>query len=382
MTSHASSSTYLRRRLERLLAVPGAAVRAEQAPHDARRGGRASSRPAPRVAAPGAGRPRRSGEGVCLGLSREPVVSFRHGEQAGYIGSGECRSTPAPRRRPFMRPDVPPRRGRGDDLRGLLVLRVPAARGARPAFLRVPAGLRARPLRRLARGPEGSPVSRGPARDAGHRGALRARRHLRDPDVRRRARGARRPTCRRSSRGSSSGSSRTLWQAFHFKPPDDDERARDGPARTSSRPSSRASSAPRASPSSARSATWRSSSARSSCPVFALYLLIDFDRIVERRRPARAAPVRSRRWPTWPGRSTRRSGGYVRGQLTANIVLGALYATGLRFVDIRLAVPIGVLTGMLAFVPYIGFGCGLHAGGVDGDPRLAGPRTVCSACSR
>ena len=52
-------------------------------------------------------------------------------------------------------------------------------------------------------------------------------------------------------------------------------------------------------------------------------------------------------------------GGYVRGQLTANIVLGALYATGLRFADIRLAVPIGVLTGMLAFVPYIGFGCGL-----------------------
>src|SRR5258708_21196016 len=32
---------------------------------------------------------------------------------------------------------------------------------------------------------------------------------------------------------------------------------------------------------------------------------------------------------------------------------------GLRFVDIRLAVAIGVLTGMLAFVPYLGFGCGL-----------------------
>src|ERR1035438_6981210 len=52
-------------------------------------------------------------------------------------------------------------------------------------------------------------------------------------------------------------------------------------------------------------------------------------------------------------------GGYVRGQLTANIVLGALYATALRLVDIRLAVPIGALTGMLAFVPYIGFGFGL-----------------------
>jgi predicted PurR-regulated permease PerM len=45
--------------------------------------------------------------------------------------------------------------------------------------------------------------------------------------------------------------------------------------------------------------------------------------------------------------------------VTASIVLGALYATGLRIVDIRLAVPIGVFTGMLAFVPYIGFGTGL-----------------------
>ena len=93
-------------------------------------------------------------------------------------------------------------------------------------------------------------------------------------------------------------------------------------------------------------------------PVFALYLLIDFDRIV-----ARTAQLVPRRW--YPqvaavARQIHRTlGGYVRGQLTANIVLGALYATGLRFADIRLAVPIGVLTGMLAFVPYVGFGCGL-----------------------
>jgi predicted PurR-regulated permease PerM len=93
-------------------------------------------------------------------------------------------------------------------------------------------------------------------------------------------------------------------------------------------------------------------------PVFALYLLIDFDRIV-----ARSAQLVPRRWvphvSTVARQIHRTLGGYVRGQLTANIVLGALYATGLRFVDIRLAVPIGVLTGMLAFVPYVGFGCGL-----------------------
>jgi predicted PurR-regulated permease PerM len=93
-------------------------------------------------------------------------------------------------------------------------------------------------------------------------------------------------------------------------------------------------------------------------PVFALYLLIDFDRIV-----ARTGELVPRRW--YPqaadvARQVHRTlGGYVRGQLTANFVLGALYATGLRLVDIRLAVPIGVMTGMLAFVPYIGFGCGL-----------------------
>jgi predicted PurR-regulated permease PerM len=93
-------------------------------------------------------------------------------------------------------------------------------------------------------------------------------------------------------------------------------------------------------------------------PIFALYLLIDFDRIVH--ASGRLVP---RRWYPQVAEVARQVhktlGGYVRGQLTANIVLGALYASGLRFVDIRLAVPIGVLTGMLAFVPYIGFGCGL-----------------------
>jgi predicted PurR-regulated permease PerM len=93
-------------------------------------------------------------------------------------------------------------------------------------------------------------------------------------------------------------------------------------------------------------------------PIFALYLLIDFDRIV-----VRVGDLIPRRWhrpATDVARQVHRTlGGYVRGQLTANIVLGALYASGLRLVDIRLAVPIGVITGMLAFVPYVGFSIGL-----------------------
>jgi predicted PurR-regulated permease PerM len=93
-------------------------------------------------------------------------------------------------------------------------------------------------------------------------------------------------------------------------------------------------------------------------PVFALYLLIDFDRIV-----ASTAQLVPRRWQSDVSDISheihRTLGSYVRGQLTANIVLGALYATGLRIVDVRFAVPIGILTGMLAFVPYIGFLTGL-----------------------
>jgi predicted PurR-regulated permease PerM len=93
-------------------------------------------------------------------------------------------------------------------------------------------------------------------------------------------------------------------------------------------------------------------------PVFALYLLIDFDRIV-----ARVEQLVPRRWAPPIADVARQIhktlSGYVRGQLTANIVLAALYATGLRMVDIRLAVPIGVVTGMLAFVPYVGFAMGL-----------------------
>jgi predicted PurR-regulated permease PerM len=93
-------------------------------------------------------------------------------------------------------------------------------------------------------------------------------------------------------------------------------------------------------------------------PVFALYLLIDFDPIV-----SRGAQLVPRRWHAGANDIAieihRTLGSYVRGQLTANIVLGALYASGLRLVDVRFAVPIGILTGMLAFVPYIGFLTGL-----------------------
>jgi predicted PurR-regulated permease PerM len=148
-----------------------------------------------------------------------------------------------------------------------------------------------------------------------------------------------------------------LWQTFHFKPPTTmSELAADIKARLQAEFPSLLSAA-----SDALFGTLSYVAVVLSAlivPVFALYLLIDFNRIVA--RTGQLVPRRFYPQAADVARQIHRTlGGYVRGQLTANIVLGALYATGLRIVDIRLAVPIGVLTGMLAFVPYIGFGCGL-----------------------
>jgi predicted PurR-regulated permease PerM len=92
-------------------------------------------------------------------------------------------------------------------------------------------------------------------------------------------------------------------------------------------------------------------------PVFALYLLIDFDRNVERMRG-----LIPRRWAPLIGSIAadvhRTLGGYVRGQLLACAILSGLYSLGLAALGLRLAVPIGFITGMLAFVPYVGFATG------------------------
>jgi len=93
-------------------------------------------------------------------------------------------------------------------------------------------------------------------------------------------------------------------------------------------------------------------------PLFALYLLIDFDQ--NRERFKRLVPRRFAPTVESIGKEIHQTlGGYVRGQLTANLVLAALYAIALEIVGIPLAIPIGILTGLLAFVPYVGFGLGM-----------------------
>lgn len=92
-------------------------------------------------------------------------------------------------------------------------------------------------------------------------------------------------------------------------------------------------------------------------PIFALYLLGDFDRIIKR-----AALLVPRRWAPAVGEVMGEVhvtlGRYVRGQLLTNVILCGLYATGLSLTGVRLAIAIGIFTGMTAFVPYVGLATG------------------------
>jgi predicted PurR-regulated permease PerM len=53
---------------------------------------------------------------------------------------------------------------------------------------------------------------------------------------------------------------------------------------------------------------------------------------------------------------------FLRGQVLVMIVLACFYAIGLSLVGLQHAIAIGVLTGLLVFIPYVGFGLGLVLG--------------------
>ncbi|PID38921.1 MAG: hypothetical protein CSA24_00365 [Deltaproteobacteria bacterium] len=97
-------------------------------------------------------------------------------------------------------------------------------------------------------------------------------------------------------------------------------------------------------------------------PVFTFYFLPQFPLLVSGARGL--IPYRYRPWvDDTVNEIDRVLASWIRGQLTVMAILALLYALGLRFIaQLDMAVLIGLITGLLAFIPYVGFTLGLILG--------------------
>ncbi|MEJ2359839.1 MAG: AI-2E family transporter [Gammaproteobacteria bacterium] len=98
-------------------------------------------------------------------------------------------------------------------------------------------------------------------------------------------------------------------------------------------------------------------------PVVTFYLLRDWDILVARVRemlPRKSEPVVSQL-----ARSTNEVlGAFLRGQLLVMLALATIYSVGLWIAGLDLAFLIGLLAGLVSFVPYLGFIVGIVAAGL------------------
>jgi predicted PurR-regulated permease PerM len=96
-------------------------------------------------------------------------------------------------------------------------------------------------------------------------------------------------------------------------------------------------------------------------PVVMFYLLRDWNMIL-----ARLDDLLPRRWGPKVRAISREVDGvlaeFLHGQLLVMIALAAYYTVALSIVRLDHAVAIGILTGLLVFIPYVGFGLGFLLG--------------------
>lgn len=93
-------------------------------------------------------------------------------------------------------------------------------------------------------------------------------------------------------------------------------------------------------------------------PIVSFYLMRDWDRLVAAIReliPPRHLPkVRE-----LARESDAVLGSFIRGQLTVMAALATVYGLGLTLIGLKLGLIIGVIAGLLGFVPYLGFVVGI-----------------------
>lgn len=96
-------------------------------------------------------------------------------------------------------------------------------------------------------------------------------------------------------------------------------------------------------------------------PVLLLYFLLDWKRMSE----ALLILVPRRHLPAVTALMAEIDdvlGAFLRGQFLVMIALSVFYAAGLRIAGLDSALSVGIITGMLTFVPYLGFSLGLLLG--------------------
>jgi predicted PurR-regulated permease PerM len=96
-------------------------------------------------------------------------------------------------------------------------------------------------------------------------------------------------------------------------------------------------------------------------PVVMFYLLRDWNMILDR-----LFELVPRRWEAKTREIVTDIDGvlaeFLRGQISVMLVLALYYAIALSVAGLDHALPIGILTGLLVFIPYVGFGLGLVLG--------------------
>lgn len=98
-------------------------------------------------------------------------------------------------------------------------------------------------------------------------------------------------------------------------------------------------------------------------PVVTFYFLRDWDVMV-----ARVTSMVPPRYLSTVSTLTKESdevlGGFLRGQVTVMVVLAIVYCTGLWISGIKLAFLLGLIAGLVSFVPYLGFIVGFVLAGI------------------
>ena len=92
-------------------------------------------------------------------------------------------------------------------------------------------------------------------------------------------------------------------------------------------------------------------------PVLTFYFLRDWDALVERVAsliPRDHIATVSR----LASESDERLGGFLRGQFMVMVAQGVFYAIGLQLIGLRLGILVGLIAGLISFVPYLGAAVG------------------------